>query len=59
MDHCIESSQCIRFVGNVLGFLDVGQISYDDVLGCWYLLFSVTSAFSIARMQNDLVTLIG
>jgi hypothetical protein len=59
MDHGIKSSQRIRLVGNVFGCVDVGQISYYDVLGAWHVLLCVPSAFSIARMEDNLMPLLG
>jgi len=37
-------------IGNVFGFIDVGQIAYYDVLSTWHALLCVPAAFSIARM---------
>jgi hypothetical protein len=59
MDHGIESPQRIRLVRNVFGCIDVGQIAYYDLLGAWHMLLCVPSAFSIARMEDNLMTLIG
>jgi hypothetical protein len=59
MDYGVEAPQRIRLLGYVFGFIDVGQIAYDDVLGSRHVLLSVLSAFRSARMQDDLVTVIG
>ena len=59
MDHCIESPQRIRLIGNVFGCIDVGQIAYYDVLSTWHVLLCVPSAFSIARMEDNLMPLLG
>ena len=58
MDHGIEAPPRVGCVGNTLGFVDVGQIAGDDVRRAWHTLFCMTSAFSIARVQDDLVPLI-
>ena len=59
MDHGIEWLHRIRLVGNVFGCTDVGQIACDDVLGAWHMLECVPSTFSVARMEDHLVTVLG
>jgi hypothetical protein len=59
MDHRIESPPRIRCAGNFLGFLAVGQISYNDMRGVWHMLLRMTGAFGVARVEDNLVAFAG
>lgn len=58
VDHGIKSPPCVRLVGNVFRFLKVGQIPGYDMCGAWHMLLCLVPALGIARMEDDLVSLL-